>query len=118
MCDRNMYYDRGYGRGVESFWGSNLTERWSDPDLLVSSNKPILADVDGTGKLEVVVTTLTGGIVVLNANDGSVDTTGGIYRKNLNVVTQWGNVSGHYQSSVCDLLGNGHQDLLMSDGYG
>ncbi len=118
MCDRNMYYDRGYGQGVESFWGSNLTERWSDPDLLVSSNKPILADVDGTGKLEVVVTTLTGGIVVLNANDGSVDTTGGIYRKNLNVVTQWGNVSGHYQSSVCDLLGNGHQDLLMSDGYG
>jgi hypothetical protein len=118
MNDRNMYTDRGYGGGVVSFWARNLTKRWSVPDLMVSSNKPMLADVDGDGILDVIVTPMTGGLAVLNSRDGSVLTTGGKYRKNITIVTQWGPISGHYQCSVCDLQGNGHLDVLMSDGYG
>jgi hypothetical protein len=118
MNDRSMYIDRAYGGGVISFWARNLTERWRVPDLMVSSSKPMLADVDGDGILDVIVTPMTGGLTVLNSRDGSVLTTGGIYRKSITIVSSWGPISGHYQCSVYGLQGNGHLDVLMADGYG
>ena len=63
-----------YGRGVVSFWASNLTERWNRSDILCSSHCPTLVDVDKDGKLDVVSLQQWGsdGAIVLNSTDGSV----------------------------------------------
>ena len=110
MGDRNMYMDRGYGGGVVSYWASDLTERWRHPDLLVSSHKPMLADVNKDGVLDVIVTLQRGGIAVLNSMDGSA------IRKAQTLTWNGKRVSGHYQSSTYDIDRDGNLEILMADG--
>ena len=113
MGDRDMYLnspgigDNGYGRGVRSFWASNLTERWSRPEFILSSSIPVPADVNADGILEIVVGDLYGAVVVLNSTDGS------IIRKTYGDLTKW---PVHYQFSVYDVDRDGALEMMMADG--
>jgi len=112
MGDRNMYLnsaeygDNDYGKGVQSYWAKNLTLRWSYPSVFCSSPIPILADANNDGILDVIVGDLNGGVVVLNASDGSAIR---IYQAGLGVIPT------HYQSSVCDIDNDGNLEILMAD---
>jgi len=112
MGDRNMYInsteygDNDYGKGVQSYWAENLTLRWSHPDILCSSQIPMLADVTGDGILDVIIGDLNGGVVVLNSNDGSVIRT---YSGGMDATPT------HYQPSVYDIDGDGKLEFLMAD---
>ena len=112
--DRYMYLndphygDNDYGKGVISFWARNLTERWSRPDLLLSSHIPMLADVNGDGILDVIVGHLNGGVAILNSTDGSA------IRKTVGIPSD---APVHYQPSVYDIDSDGNLELLMADGH-
>jgi hypothetical protein len=105
MGDRQMgYTDGGYGKGVRSFWADNLTERWNRLDFLSSSQAPVLADVN---------------------NDGITDVLSGMYREmnilnstNGQEIQRWSDntMSVHYQFTVYDIDGDGHLEMLCSDG--
>lgn len=107
----------GGGMGVHAFDAFTGQMIWSDPTILCSSQIPILADVDHTGIPDVIVamqnlappvrnsSNSQGGIAVLNSLDGSVDTTGGIYREG------WTNMTCHSQPTVYDFSGSGELDL-------
>lgn len=111
MNDRDMTYsDRGYGSGVSSYWAANLSERWRHPDILVSSNKPMLADVNKDGILDVVVNNLRGGLAVLDSITGSA------IREESKITTPNGAISGHYQCSVYDIDRDGNLEILLADG--
>jgi hypothetical protein len=112
--DRDMYMGDGdYGKGVRSFWASNLTQRWNHPDILSSSQCPVLADVDGDGVLDVIVSDMSGGVVVLNSTSGSAKSISpnARFRDTGNI-----NVPGHYQETVGDVDGDGHLELVTADG--
>jgi len=95
------------GRGLRAFWADNLTEIWAYPDILCSSQAPVLADVDKDGDLEIIILNQSpAGIAVINT-DGSVNTYGGIYRKQ--------SISGlktHSNPPVADLDGDGNLELI------
>jgi len=112
MGDRYMYLnsseygDNDYGKGVSAYWATNLTLRWYRPEIFCSSQKPILADVNNDGKLEVVIGDMNGGAWVLNATDGST----------INAIPGVPYVlPTHYQPSVYDIDGDGHLEMLMAD---
>ncbi|MGA2309812.1 MAG: LamG-like jellyroll fold domain-containing protein [Candidatus Bathyarchaeia archaeon] len=108
--DRDMYMNDGnYGRGVRSFWADNLTERWCMPDVLSSSQCPVLADVNGDGVLDVIVSDMSGGVLVLNSTSGSAKPLP--FRKTGSI-----GVPGHYQTTVCDIDGDGHLEMIAADG--
>jgi len=112
MGDRDMYLksaqygDNDYGKGVQSYWAKNLTLRWSHPDILCSSQIPMLADVNDDGILEVIIGDLNGGLAVLNSTDGSI-----IKRREAGLTA----LPTHYQPSVYDIDGDGNLELLMAD---
>jgi len=109
MGDRDAYYaDGGWGRGLRSFWAENLSSRYDIYDWVMSSNIPMLADVDKDGILDVVTINLRGGIAVLNSSDGRP--LEGRFNKNLHMPT-------HYQPSVYDIDGDGNLEILMANGY-
>jgi len=95
------------GRGLRAFWADNLTEMWAYPDILCSSQAPVLADVDKDGDLEIIILNQSpAGIAVINT-DGSVNTYRGIYRKQ--------SISGlrtHSNPPVADLDGDGNLELI------
>jgi hypothetical protein len=107
MGDRFVYEpDNDYGKGVQSYWARNLTLRWFHPDIVCSSNIPMLGDVNKDGILEVIIGHLDGGLAVLNSTDGSaINMTLGIPDK----------APAHYQPSVCDIDGDGNLEMLMAD---
>jgi len=102
----------GGGLGIHALDANTLTQLWSDPTVLCSSETPILADVNHDGVLDVIVADqTTSGIAVLNATDGSVLTTGGIYRKGPT------NMPAHSTPTVADLHGDGKTfELVDCDG--
>jgi len=106
MGDRHMYMSDGdWGKGVRSFWAENLSVRWNYPDWLCSSQAPTLADVNGDGILEVVVSNQRGGLMLLDSR------TGAAIRKDSNL-----NLPMHYQASVADVDGDGNLEICMADG--
>lgn len=109
MGDRYEYMtsDNDYGKGVQSYWASNLTLRWDRPDVLCSSHIPMLADVNHDGKLEVIVGFQRGGMLVLNSTDGST----------LNSTFFSSDLPVHFQPSVYDIDGDGNLEALMADGF-
>jgi hypothetical protein len=109
MGDRSQGYpDGGYGRGVRSFWAENLTVRWEQPDILSSSHKPMLVDLNADGKMEVVVGNQRGSLFVLNATNGNI-----IRRTNGN---QPEDIPQHYQPSIYDIDGDGNLEIALADG--
>jgi hypothetical protein len=112
MGDRYMYLndpvwgDNDYGKGVQSFWARNLTLRWSRPDIFCSSQKPMIADVNKDGKLDIIIGDLNGGLVVLNSTDGST------IRMSLDIPN---NAPVHYQPSIYDIDADGNLEMLMAD---
>ena len=107
--DRNQGYggDEGIPRGLRSFWASNLTVRWEHPEILCSSNRPMLADVNKDGILDVIIGHHYGGIGVFNSKDGSV------IREDLGLGRD--NAPVHYQPSVYDIDEDGNLEMLMQD---
>jgi len=95
------------GRGLRAFWADNLTERWSYPDILCSSQTPVLADVDKDGDLEIIILNqVPSGVAVINT-DGSVNTYNGIYRK-----SAVSDLETHSNPPVADLDGDGNLELI------
>jgi len=115
MGDRDMYLnsaeygDNDYGKGLVSLWAENLTLRWYRPEIFCSSQKPMIADVNKDGILDIIIGDLNGGLAVINATDGStIKMTQGIPQ----------NAPTHYQPSVCDIDGDGNLEMLMADPNG
>ncbi len=112
MGERNMYLndplygDNDYGKGILSFWARNLTLRWSRPEVFCSSQKPMIADVNNDGTLDVIIGDLNGGVAVLNSTDGST------IRMTLGIPSD---APTHYQSSVYDIDRDGNLEMLMAD---
>ncbi|MGB9959781.1 MAG: DUF2341 domain-containing protein [Candidatus Bathyarchaeales archaeon] len=110
--DRCYGYDTSapytYGEhGVSCIDPYTLTRVWEDKDVTCSSHTPMLADVDKDGILDVVVAHQSGGLAVYNALTGSVLTTGGKYRKNLNL-----GFTSHSQPTICDIDGDGNLEII------
>jgi len=110
--DRYMYLndpvwgDNDYGKGVQSYWARNLTLRWYRPEVFCSSQKPMIADVNKDGKLDVIIGDLNGGVAVLNSTDGSV------IRMSIGIPN---NAPTHYQPSIYDIDGDGNLEMMMAD---
>ena len=98
----------GGGLGVHAYDANTLKLLWTDPSILCSSNTPVLADVTHTGTLNLVTIEMDNhGIAVLNAIDGSIDATGGIYRKGAT------DMPGHSSPTVfMNPGGSGHLDFI------
>jgi len=100
---------KGGGMGVRALDAHTLEPLWNDPTILCSSQAPMLADVDKDGILDVIVNMQTSsGIAVLNSADGSVVTTGGIYRKGVIASPH----PSHSQPTVYDIDGDGNLELI------
>ncbi|MEM2971694.1 MAG: DUF2341 domain-containing protein [Candidatus Bathyarchaeia archaeon] len=98
------------GRGIRAFWADNLTEIWCDPEILCSSQAPVLADVDKDGDLEIIVLHQRKGIAVYNI-DGSVNTYQNIYRRQLSISALPSN--GHSNPTVADVDDDGNLELIQ-----
>jgi len=98
------YTDGGYGKGVRSLWADNLTERWNRIDFLSSSQAPVLVDVNGDGVKEVLAG-MYREMNILNSTNGKM-------------IRKWTSnaMSVHYGFTVYDIDGDGHLELLCSDG--
>lgn len=108
MGDRHVYYNDGsWARGCRSFWAENFSSRWDLYDWLMSSNIPMLADVDKDGILDVIATQLRGGLAVLNSSDG---------RPLGNRLNYDLDLPGHYQPTIYDIDGDGNLEILLADG--
>ena len=114
MNERDAYFgDGSWGRGIMSFWASNLTVRWQVYDWGPSSNIPMIADVNKDGILDIVSTDLGRGVTVLNStngqplrnDDGTLLSSDNLPRRN------------HYQSSISDIDGDGNYEVLSADGW-
>jgi hypothetical protein len=108
MGDRGMYYgDGNYGKGTIAYWARNMSIIWQRLDFLSSSQAPVLVDINGDGVLDV----LSGMYRETNIQNSS---NGAIMQKwsggSINVM------SVHYGITVCDIDGDGHQELLCNDG--
>jgi hypothetical protein len=95
------------GWGVRALDARTLTPLWNDSDILCSSHVPMLADVDRDGMLDIVVAHQGGGFAVYNALNGQVLTTGGKYRKSLNL-----NIRSHSQPTVYDIDEDGNLEII------
>jgi len=98
---------KGGAQGIHVFDAHTLTPLWSDKTVLTSSQIPSLADVDGDGILDVVVASQSSnGVVVLNSEDGSVLTTGGIFRK------AGTGMKAHETATIYDIDGDGNLEFI------
>jgi ketosteroid isomerase-like protein len=101
MGDRSLNYNPSEdpykygGWGVRALDARTLTPLWNDSSILCSSQIPELADVDGDGVLDVVVSAQSRGLAVYNITSGQVLDTGGIYRKSQNL-----NLTSHSQPTI------------------
>ncbi len=98
------------GRGLRAFWADNLTEIWAHPDILCSSQAPVLADVDKDGDLEIIVMQQSGGGFGVINTDGSVNTYNGIYRKQFRIP---GTTRGHQGLTVADVDDDGNLEAIQ-----
>jgi len=111
--DRDMdYSDGGYGKGEKSFWADNLTERWIRLDDLTSSQAPVIADVNGDG-IKDIITGMYNVQWIFNSTNGEA-----IKKWTMSSSTGYRNdsLSVHYGTTVYDIDGDGHLELLCNDG--
>lgn len=115
MADRGQtgFQDGAWGRGLRSFWADDLTSRWDVYDNHMSSNIPMIADVNKDGILDIVATDLSRAVLVADSATGQilVNDDGRELR---------GSISGranHYQSSVYDIDDDGNLEVISADGW-
>ena len=107
MGERNYGYNgTTVGKGVRAFWASNLTERWSHPEMLSSSHCPTLVDTNKDGILDVVALNQGGGIAVFNSADGSV----------IHQTMSIPNLRCHSQPTIYDIDHDGNLELIACGG--
>jgi hypothetical protein len=112
--DRNAgYHDGGYGKGVRAWRASDLSVLWDRPDIMSSSQAPDLIDVNGDGKLEVVVNDMSGGVIILNGMTGATIKQA-LANDIINGIPNY--LPGHYQTTVYDIDLDGHIEHLFQDG--
>ncbi|HWR27515.1 MAG TPA: DUF2341 domain-containing protein, partial [Candidatus Thermoplasmatota archaeon] len=104
ICDRNS----DAGKGLRSFWASNLTCRWNRTDIFDSSSIPMIADVNNDGRLDIITPHQVSpyGLLVANFDGTTIKKETGI------------TIPGHYPPSVCDIDRDGHFEILMANPYG
>ena len=108
--DRDMYYSDGsHAKGTIAWEWSNelqqLSLKWYQPDMLVSSHAPMIVDVDKDGVLDIVAAHMRGGIAVFNSTSGAE------IRKDMNL-----GLPGHYQPVVYDIDRDGNIEIILADG--
>ncbi|MCW4002720.1 MAG: hypothetical protein NWE95_02265, partial [Candidatus Bathyarchaeota archaeon] len=115
MADRSIagMVDGSWGRGLRSFWAENLTSRWDVYDWMMSSNIPMIADVNKDGIRDIVATDLSRGVMVLNSSNGRplTNNQGTVLRGSIP------ERRNHYQSSVYDIDGDGSLEIISADGF-
>lgn len=116
MGDRDENYSNcsGVPRGLRAFLideDGTLHCNWNRSDILMSSHCPMIADVNGDGKLDIIACHQRGGIWVIDSTNGT--TINGAYTVRCSDNQRF---PGHYQPSVCDIDGDGHLELLAADG--
>ena len=104
MGDRNTEA----GKGLRSFWASNLTCRWNYTSFFCSSPIPMIADANKDGILDIVICHQSGsfGITVRNYLGGNIRTSTGIV------------IPGHYQPAIYDIDRDGNLEIAMANPYG
>jgi len=108
LCERNVGFEGNtVGKGVRAFWASNLTERWNQPEMLVSSHCPTLVDTNKDGILDVVVLHQRTGPTVFNSADGSV-----IH----NITDRIPGLKAHSQPTVHDIDHDGNLEIIFGGG--
>ena len=107
LCERNVgYHGNTVGKGVRALWASNLTERWSHPEMLSSSHCPTLVDTNKDGILDVVALHQRGGIAVFNSDDGTP-----IHQTN-----RIPGLSTHSQPTIYDIDNDGNLEIIVGGG--
>jgi len=94
---------QGGGMGIRALDAHTLEPLWNDPDILCSSQTPMLADVDGDGILDVIVAHQSSGLAVYDGEDGSV------LRKSLNL-----GLASHSPLTVYDIDYDGHLEIITA----
>ena len=90
------------GDGVKSYWASNLTKRWTHPEILASSHCPTLVDTNKDGRLEVVALDQSGGgIYIYNSTNGNK-----IHGNSI------AGLRCHSQPTIYDIDGDGNLELI------
>lgn len=118
MGDRSSTYNpasdpyQGGGWGVRAINATTLAPLWNDSTVLCSSQIPMLADVDGTGIPEVVISYQSRGLAVYNITTGQVDNTSGIYRYDKNL-----NLTEHSQPTIYTDQNGIPQFITNENGY-
>ena len=115
MADRSQggMVDGSWGRGLRSFWAENLSSRWDVYDNMMSSNIPMLADVNKDGILDVVATDLSRAVLVLDSATGQPL----VNDDDVTLSSSPSQRRNHYQSSVYDVDGDGHLEIMSADGW-
>ncbi|MEM3697504.1 MAG: DUF2341 domain-containing protein, partial [Candidatus Bathyarchaeia archaeon] len=97
------------GWGVRALDARTLAPLWNDSEILCSSQAPMLADVDKDGILDVIVAHQSRGLAVYNAFTGEVLTTGGKYRKSLDL-----GLRSHSQPTIYDIDYDGNLEFITA----
>ena len=106
VSDRKAGYNGVPAHGMAAYDANTLQMLWSRPDIQCSSSIPILADVNGDGKLDVVAQKITyDSVMILDAMTGTT------------IRDYGGPLPTHGTCTYADVNEDGHPDLIIATSY-